>query len=158
MKALPLIALVVLGAIVALAYPATSEQITVTAEVPTYVSVVFNYNAVSFGTVQPGTIDYPAPGNSQGLYNVTVSSNVNLNVSIHRTAWTPNDVLTLKFAHALSPAGLTPGVAFEVTIDGTTYSFSEIGEFQEFHGYWLSVPSTAPAGSYSTTVTITYTP
>ena len=155
MKALPLIALVILGAIVALAYPATSEQITVTAEVPTYVSVVFNYNAVSFGTVQPGAIDYPALGNSQGLYNVTVSSNVNLNVSIYRTSWTPNDVLTLKFAR-----GTTVPSSPQVTVTTSSQLVGTIsaGEFTDYHAYWLTVPTVTPAGSYSTTVTITYSP
>jgi len=155
MKSLLLIALVILGAIVALSNPAVSDQVTVTAEVPAYVSVVFNYNAVSFGTVQPGSTDYPAPGNSQGLYNVTVSSNVNLNVSIYRTVWSPNDVLTLKFAR-----GTTVPSTPQVTVTTTSQLVGTVsaGEFTDYHAYWLTVPATTPPGSYSTTVTITYAP
>ena len=151
-----------LGVMVALAYPATSQEsgeITVTADVPTYVSVVFNYNSVSFGSLPPGTIDYENPGNSQGIYNVTVSSNVNLTVSVSRTPWSPHDVLILKFAHGLTPAVLTPDNAVVLTTSGITYDFPLIGQLiGEFHGYWLTVPAETPPGSYSTTVTITYTP
>ena len=155
MKGLPLIALLMLGVMVALAYPATSEQITVTAEVPTYVSVVFNYNTVSFGTVQLGTTDYPAPGNSQGLYNVTVVSNTYVNISIVREPWSPYDYLILKFARGTT---IPTNPEYEVATSPQQVGGMIFGSFTDYHAYWLTAPAWVPAGSYSTTVTITYLP
>ncbi|PMP88401.1 MAG: hypothetical protein C0172_02675, partial [Caldisphaera sp.] len=58
-----LLALIALSLLVV---PVIADQITVTADVPTYISAVFNYNTVSFGTVQPGSTDVPAPNQASG--------------------------------------------------------------------------------------------
>jgi len=51
-----------------------SQNISVTADVQPYYSVVFDYNTVDFGAVYPGFI--PAPGNALGAYNVGVETNI----------------------------------------------------------------------------------
>jgi hypothetical protein len=139
-----------------LVVPATAEDITVTAEVPTYISVVFNYNTVNFGTVPLGSTDYPAPGTYSGVYNVSVTTNVGLNVYALRTLWSPDDYLTLKLGTHSSLENLSPAVV--LTTSSQLVETIGVGSYTHYHGYWLTVPSNTPTGSYSTTVTITYTP
>jgi len=134
-----------------------ADEVTVTASVPYYVSVVFNYNTVNFGTVPLGSTDYPAPGTYDGAYNVSVTTNVNLNVYAYRTNWSPYEgYLTLKFGTHSIPGELSPSYTLETT--DTLIETLGMGSYTHYHGYWLTVPSGTPAGSYSTTVTITYTP
>jgi hypothetical protein len=138
-----------------LTVPAIADEVTVSATVPTYVSVVFNYQTVNFETVTPGET-YSAPGQENGIYNVTVTTNVPLTVSAYRTAWTYNAPLILKFA-----TGLTVPTYPQVTLttsSQTVATLTQTGQYTHYHGYWLTVPSDTPPGSYSTTVTITYTP
>jgi hypothetical protein len=140
-----------------LVVPATAEDITVTADVPTYVSVVFNYNTVSFGTVPLGSTDYPAPGTYDGVYNVSVTTNVGLNVYASRTNWSPIEgYLTLKFGTHFISGELSPSIILETSAQ--LVETIGMGSYTHYHGYWLTVPSLTPAGGYSTTVTITYTP
>jgi hypothetical protein len=142
-----------------LAVPATAEDITVTAEVPPYVSVVFNYNTVNFGNVTSGSTDVPAPGQDQGIYNVTVTTNAPLTVSAYRTAWSPSDVLTLKFIDVAQPSDFALVDKYILTTTAQVIrTISAFGTFTDYHGYWLTVPLNAPRGTYSTTVTITYQP
>jgi hypothetical protein len=139
--------------------PATAEDITVTADVPTYTSVVFNYNTVNFGTVPLGSTDYPAPGTYAGVYNVTVITNVGLNVYASRTNWSPMEgYLTLKFGTSFISGELSP--FYTVVLDTSSQLVASVGlgSYTHYHGYWLTVPASTPARSYSTTVTITYTP
>jgi len=132
-----------------------ADDVNVTAEVSPYVSVVFNYNTVNFGSVPPGSTDIPAPNQDSGIYNVTVTTNVPLYVYASRTSWSPSDVLTLKFAVLTSvPFGSFTGTE----IDTSTKQITGLpaGGYTTYHGYWLTVPLKTPAGTYSTTVTITY--
>jgi len=134
-----------------------ADDVNVTATVPPYVSVVFNYNTVNFGSVAPGKTDVPAPGQENGIYSVSVITNVPLSVYASRTAWSPSDVLTLKFA-----ADTVPSTAPQVELKTTSQLVTTVGytgQYTHYHGYWLTIPLTAPGGvEYSTTVTITYQP
>jgi len=133
-----------------------ADDVNVTATVPPYVSVVFNYNTVNFGSVAPGRTDVPAPGQENGIYNVSVIANVPVSIYASRTAWSPSDVLTLKFALG-TEVPMFP--QFDLTTNSklvTTVGYT--GQYTHYHGYWLTVPSNAPRGTYSTTVTITYQP
>ena len=139
--------------------PATAEDITVTADVPYYVSVIFSYNTVNFGTVSLGVTDYPAPGTYSGIYGVLVTTNVNLKVYAYRTNWTPYEgYLTLKFGTHYSPSELSPFSAYTLETWSQLIETTGTGSFIHYHGYWLTVHSGTPPGNYSTTVTITYTP
>jgi len=150
-----LIILPVVGLLLVALAVAQEQYITVTADVQEYVSVVFNYNVVNFGSVYPGT-DIPAPGNAEGLYNVSVETNINLGVSASRTAWSPSDVLTLKFASALNEIPTAP--EYEIRTVPVTVDYIAPGSYTHYHAYWLDVPIGASPGTYSTTVTITYMP
>jgi hypothetical protein len=138
-----------------LVVPAIADEVTVTATVPPYVSVVFNYNTVDFGAVGPGSTDIPALNQYSGIYNVSVTSNTGFTVSAYRTAWSPYDILTLKFAVGTS-VPLSPQITLTTSYESAS-SFSA-GQYTLYNAYWLSVPSDAPRGSYSTTVTITFIP
>jgi len=151
-----LIILPVVGLLlVTLAVAQVSQDIPVSASVEAYYSVVFDYNAVNFGLVYPGT-DISAPGNAQGEYNATVETNIALLVSVSRTVWLPEDILTLKFASSFFDIPTEP-----TRIIGTTpIGVDSIapGSYTHYHAYWLDVPIGASPGGYSTTVTITYHP
>jgi hypothetical protein len=138
-----------------LVVPAIADNVQVTASVSTYVSVVFNYDTVNFGNVTPGSTDIPAPNQNSGIYNVSVTTNVPLTVSAYRTAWSPSDVLTLKFGVGTS-VPTSPQVTL-TTSSQTVVTLTQTGQYTHYHGYWLTVPLDAK-GDYSTTVTITYTP
>jgi hypothetical protein len=140
--------------------PATAEDITVTASVPPFVSVVFNYNTVSFGTVAPGPI-VEAPGGSSGVYNVTVATNVPLNVIAYRTSWTPSEgnELSLWIVAAMSPSDFSTAIWYTLTTYNQIIATNlPIGNYIHYHNYRLGVSPYVPPGTYSTTVTITYTP
>jgi hypothetical protein len=139
-----------------LAVPAIADDIQVSATVPTYVSVIFNYNSVNFGSVAPGSTDVPAPNQDSGIYNVSVMTNVPLTISAYRSAWTYNAPLILKFAVGTS-VPTSPQIEL-ISDPRDVETITEPGQWTHYHGYWLTVPSLAPAGTYSTTVTITYTP
>jgi len=134
-----------------------AEDIQVTAEVPPYVSVVFNYNSVNFGSVAPGSTDVPAPGQDQGIYNVTVDANVFVNVYAYRTTWSPYESMTLMFASGFNSVPTSPQV--HITRGSQLVaSITGAGHYTHYHCYWLTVPLTTLPGTYSTTVTITYQP
>jgi len=139
-----------------------ADDVNVTATVPPYVSVVFNYNTVKYEGLGYGAIgksDIPAPYQDQGIYNVTVTFNVPINVTAYRSPWTPSDILILKFADALSPSDLAFVDKYVLTTTPQVIrTIGGAGTFVDYHGYWLTIPSTAQAGTYSTTVTITYQP
>jgi len=138
----------------------SSDQVTVSAEVLGYITVTFHYTAVDFGLVAVGTTDTPALGNAEGEYYVTVDANANYKVEAYGNDFSgpgtlsisnlkldtdPNlvnlNVLNAK-SLSTSPQVIDTNIPYTVTT--------------HYHGYWLSIPSGTPAGSYSTTVTITY--
>ena len=134
-----------------------ADSVNVTATVPAYFSVVFNYNTVDFGTLSAAEVtDLAAPGQDYGIYNVTVVTNVPLNVSAYRTVWSPSGLLTLKFAVG-SSVPTAPQVEL-TTNSQVVATLTQTGQYTHYHGYWLTIPSNTPAGTYSTTVTITYQP
>jgi len=140
-----------------------ADDVNVTVAVPPYVSVVFNYNTVKYeglGYSAIGMSDIPAPYQDQGIYNVTVTYNVPINVTAYRSPWTPKDILILKFADALSPSDFAFVDKYVLETTPKVIRTIEVGPgtFVDYHGYWLTIPSTTPAGTYSTTVTITYQP
>jgi len=153
-----LIILPVVGLLLVTLAVAETQNIPVSVNVLPYYSVVFNYYTVDFGSVAPSTAIQPAPGNAQGEYNVTVDTNVPLDVIVVRTDWTPSSTLmSLLFNTAYDAANLSPGYYVEV---GNPAYVARVGTgtFTHYHGYWIDVPMGTSPGTYSTTVTITYQP
>jgi len=139
----------------------TSDDVTVTADVSGYITVTFNYDTVAFGSVAAGSTQNAAPGNSDGAYNVTVDANANYKVEAYGTDFsdgantfsisnlkldTGSDYTTLSYSSATSLSTTSQVIETNIPYSVTTH----------YHAYWLDVPSGQPAGSYSSTVTITY--
>jgi len=141
---------------------ATSEgNVTVSADVEGWIDVTFNYNAVSFGTITVGTTDQAASGNSAGAYNVTVNASSDYYVQAYGSDFTSDgdsfSISNLKMDTDTAPGNLAVGNAVALstsaqTIDtGISYTVTT-----HYHGFWITIPSGTPPGTYSTTVTITY--
>jgi len=141
--------------LVALAIADVSQNISVNASVQPYYSVVFSYDAVNFGAVYPGA-NISAPGNTEGLYNVSVETNIDLAFNVSRTVWLPSDILSLKFASALDEIPTEPVYIIETT--PITVDSISLGSYTHYHAYWLDVPIEASPGAYSTVVTMVYQP
>ena len=137
------------------------DNVNVTANVAGYITVTFNYDAVSFGSVSAGSTGNAAPGNSNGAYNVTVDANDEYKVEAYGTDFsdgthtfsisnlkmdTDSDYTNLALANAVALSTSSQIIETNIPYTVTTH----------YHGFWLDVPSGQPAGSYSSTVTITY--
>ena len=137
-----------------------ADDVNVTAEVSPYFSVVFNYNTVDFGSVQPvGSVEAPLGG--AGVYNVSVTTNIPLNVTASRTTWAPQEIpgLDLLIAVAMRPSEFSLAQAY--LLETSPQAIAEnlpTGKYYHFHDYWVRVKPDVPPGIYSTTVTITYQP
>jgi len=138
----------------------SSDQVTVSAEVSGYITVIFHYTSVNFGTLYVGTTNNPAPGNTQGAYYVTVDANANYKVEaegIDFSGPTTLSISNLKLDTDPSVSGLSVNNAVSLStspqVIDTNIPYTVT---THYHGYWLTIPSGTPAGTYSTTVTITY--
>ncbi len=126
---------------------------------PTYLTITFNYNQVNFGTLSHNTLN-PAPNQTNGIYNVTVDTNANYKVyargydftgpaslSISNLYFDTNETASnLAYGDAISL--LTSNQLIDTNIP---YTYTT-----NYHGYWLNIPYKQRAGTYNTTVIITY--
>jgi len=136
---------------------ASEYTVTVNAQVAPYLQVTPNYNVVNFRTLYPGTTNNPAPGQEQGIYNYTVNTNANYKVSIYGTDFsgTAGDfsISNLKFAATDNLENLNTVDRITLTNSAQDYPVT-FSSNTLYHGYWLSIPALARAGSYSATVYI----
>ena len=137
-----------------------ADNVNVTTEVSPYFSVVFRYDTVNFGSIQPvGPVE--APLGRAGVYNVSVITNIPLNVTASRAPWAPQDFpgLDLLIAVAMSPSELSPAQWYPLGLSPRTIAaYLPTGVYDHFHDYWVAAMPDVPPGIYSTTVTITYQP
>jgi len=138
-----------------------SYQVTVTVSVAPTLEVTPNYNAVDFGTLTVGTSDNPAPHQTDGIYNYTISTNACYRLSVY------GDDFSAQFPISNLKFQAVPNNAQGVTIDNpnqppmtlsTTSKEYNVTFYPQdsvlYHGYYLTVPKNTPQGSYSTTVYI----
>jgi len=154
-KILPLIATLLLVT------PAFATTIVVHTNVQKYISVTFNYNSVDFGTLTAGTNDNPpTPSYTTGVYNVTIDTNYDYNVSASGSNFA--DVTETYF---FSISNLEFQVDTDTSFDGTWYALStspqvvyqgDSSDTINYHAYRLDIPSGQYATSYDAIVTITY--
>jgi parallel beta-helix repeat protein len=128
-----------------------------------YLSVTFNYSSVDFGTLNHNTANNPAPNQLNGVYNATVDTGNNYKIEASGVNFT--DV-----SHGLSMGignlrmGMNETASQLDSADSTALSESpQIIETDipstttvNFHGFWLSIPASQYATTYTSTVTITY--
>jgi hypothetical protein len=140
---------------------AQADNVSVSASVQKYITVTFSYNAVSYGTLAAGTVDNATSSQALGAYNVTVDTNYAYDVKASGTDFSDGAghtfaVSNLKFDTNPTVGNLAVGQAVAlsgtpVTIDSYAYDVT-----QNFHGYWLSIPSAQYAAAYTSTVTVNY--
>jgi hypothetical protein len=124
-----------------------------------YLSITYNYSSVSFGALSSPSTDNPAPNQLDGVYNVTISTNADYKVSANGTVFSDGThtfpVSNLKVDTNSTAGDLAVGsaVALSGAQDIDSYSSSVTANY---HGFWLSIPSSQYAGSYSSTVAVTY--
>jgi len=128
-------------------------QVTVTVSVAPTLEVKPNYNAVDFGTLSAGTSNNPAPHQTDGIYNYTISTNANYQVTVYGNDFSSSFTIdNLKFQATDSTANLNVNSAVPLFTAAQFTFTSSVSTL--YHGYWLTVPKNTPAGSYSTTVYI----
>lgn len=155
-KYLLALAPLVIGIISCVSLVGAQESIEVNATVAPYISVVFNYTTVDFGTLTAGTVDNYKYG---GM--VTIDTNADYKVEAYGSDFSDGaghtfGISNLKLDAASTSGGLSVGDAVAlsssyVLIDTFSYSVTE-----NHHGYWLSIPSGQYAAQYSTTIYIRY--
>ncbi|MCW1312924.1 MAG: hypothetical protein OH338_05875 [Candidatus Parvarchaeota archaeon] len=141
---------------------AQQGNVTVSATVTGYIEVTFNYNQVVYPSISAGSTDVPAPNQQNGIYNVTVNTNYDFTVKARGTNFSDGAGHTFSISNlkmdtdpSVSGLSLNNAVALstsDVTIDSNVPYTTEI----HYHGYWLSIPTGQYAGTYTSTVTITY--
>jgi hypothetical protein len=126
---------------------------------PPYVSATFNYSSVAFGILSSGTSNNTA----LQIYNVTVDANANYKSTINGLNFTGDgheipitdlrtycDVDKILYSEAL-PYSTAVQETPVTQCNNVYYTATE-----NYHYYWLTIPSEQYAATYATTVTITY--
>jgi len=124
-----------------------------------YLTITFNYNQVNFGTLNHNTLN-SAPNQSNGIYNVSVDTDADYEVyargydftgpaslSISNLYFDTNETASnLSYSDAISLSTSNQLIDTNISYTYTT----------NYHGYWLNIPYKQRAGTYNTTVIITY--
>jgi parallel beta-helix repeat protein len=119
-----------------------------------YLSAVFNYNSVDFGTVIPNTIAEAKSIN----YNVSITTNTDYKVSINATDWSGPTTIpanTLYFAVSDTLEKLSFATAKQLSNAVQLIATFPSNVTINYHAFYFNVPL-APPGTYTTTITITY--
>ncbi len=139
-----------------------ADDVTVSATVNSYITATFNYNSVSFGSLDAGTSDTPAPNQASGVYNVTIDTNKDFELTASGTDFSDGAghsfaISNLKLDSDTSAGNLVVGNAVALSTSSQTIDTNiPASTTTHYHGYWISIPSGQYAASYSATVTLTY--
>jgi len=125
-----------------------------------YLSVTFNYASVSFGSVSSPSSDNIALNQTIGVYNVSIDTNADYSVSASGTQFSDGThtfaVSNLKMDTNSTAGNLALGSAVALSGSPQTIDTYATSITLNYHGFWLSIPASQFAESYSSTVTITY--
>jgi len=137
--------------------------VTVTASISPYLVVTFNYDTVDFGSPSAGASVNIFDIGLNGTLNVTVDTNSDYNVYARGTDWSGPSAYSLSsfpiyFDTDMSSTSdfLGTGKVALTTSDQLIDSYGYAVTGTQYHYYEIVIPSNAPAGTYSNTVTITY--
>jgi hypothetical protein len=145
-----------------LAMPVFATDISVSASVTKYISVTFSYTSVAFENLTAGTTNNePTPSYSTGVYNVSIDTNYAYNVNALGTNFSDGAghsfaISNLKFDTDSAVSGLSINNAKALSDESQEIDSYDATVTLNYHGYWLSIPAGQYAGSYSSTVTISY--
>jgi hypothetical protein len=136
-----------------------SDEIDVSTDVNPYISALFEYDAVAYASLDAGTHDTAAPDQAVGIYNVTVDTNYEYEVSASGTDFTGAtsnfDIGNLKMDTDPVKGSLANTTA--VTLTGAPQVIDTgllTTDTVNYHGYWLSIPAAQYAEAYTSTVTV----
>ena len=140
--------------------PTNADDVGVNTTVNTYITAVFNYNTVAYGSLSAGTSNNVAPNQASGVYNISMDTNANYKVQSSGTTFGDGaghtfNVNNLKMDTATTAGGLALGSAIALSgtpqIIDTGYTPSDT---MNFNGYWLTIPASQFAGVYNATITV----
>ena len=123
-------------------------------EIPTYISATFNYVTVSFGSTSAGSNN-----NSAAASNITVNASGDYKIEASGSDLT-SGIYSIPIANLLmdtnhtTPLSLSSAVVLSNSTQTIDTSIPSVFT-TNYHGFWLSIPVSQRAGSYSTTLTIT---
>jgi hypothetical protein len=126
-------------------------------QVYTYISVTFNYTSINFGTLSSPSANNSALNN----YNVTIDTNANYNVSASGTNFDDGSGHTFPIGNLRMWANNSASLSLDnsIALSSTPQLINTFtpSDTTNYHGFWLSIPSSQFGGIYTSTATITYT-
>jgi hypothetical protein len=151
----------VILSLLSLAMPTIADDVTVSAEVEKYVEVTPWFDSVSYGALATGSSNIAAPDQGDGLYNFTVDANYGYAVSVSGADFSDGGSESFDIGNLILDTKTTAG-ALDVD-DGHIMTASPFAmnpytytDTTNFFGFWLSIPASQYATSYSTNVTLSY--
>jgi len=151
-----------LTALVLVAHVVSPTDINVSVDVAKAISVTFNYNSVSFGTLTQGTSDnHPTPDYTGGSYNVTIDTNYAWQSKASGTDFSDGaghsfSIGNLKVDTNETLGNLNPAISLTGTPQVIGTSSTTGTGIIDYHAYTLTIPSNQYSASYTATVTWTY--
>jgi hypothetical protein len=129
---------------------------------PPYISVIFNYNTVNFGSVIVGATNVPALNILDGVYNVTVDTNAHYQVSASGTFFYDGSghnfgITALRMDVATNSTDLSYGEGTYIdTFPSVMWDQGQSTDTINYHGFWFDYVPNVFGGNYTSTVSITY--
>jgi hypothetical protein len=125
-----------------------------------YLTAIFNYASVNYGSLSANTHDNPAPNQAIGIYNVTVDTNANYKVSASGTDFSGSGyafgIGNLKMDTNSTKTNLANTTAVTLSTSLQQIDAYLPTDTINYHGFWLSIPAGQYAAAYSSTVTVNY--
>jgi len=139
-------------------------RFSVTSDVtPSFLTATFNYASVAFGSgLSAGSANNSAPNQTAGSYNVSISASGNYKCEALGGNWTDGSGHGFHISKLIMDLNTTAGnlaVGDGVALSEANQTINTgipSAQTLNYHGYWLSIPSTQYAGTYSSNVTVTY--
>jgi hypothetical protein len=143
----------------AMSLSALADDVSVDVTIDSYLSYNISYSAIAYGSQVAGTSDIVSPAQGSGAYNISINTNGEFDVLSNGTAFTSGSysfgINNLKMDTDPVLVNLAVGNAVAIGTSPTTIdSAVNYTVTQLFNGFWLTIPSSQPAGSYTTDITI----
>lgn len=153
------------------------DDVTVNAEVQSYLEVTLSYTSIDFGTLTAGSEYNYLPNQDLGWYNATVNANSEYQVTFEPTDLTyesytiskdnfcfclnvtqpiPTDFLQANCWGDYATVADIACINTTAGVTNITYTDIPYNYTINYHGFWLTIPSGQHAGTYTGTITITY--
>lgn len=142
---------------------AIADDIAMTTTVSSAISATFQYSSVAFGTLSDGSNNNVAPNQASGVYNVTMDTNADFQLDVNGTSFSGATssfgIGNLTMDSDPSAGSLAEGSSVQVGTTGSSATIDTSIPYTttvHFHGFWLDIPNSQYAESYTANVTMTY--